>query len=304
MARKITEGNESNAQETSPSTTEERSLTAILQETQGVIDRCRMDSNRDAANELVSAMSISRGIDALRTALDKPLIRDSVMALQGNGLGFRTDQDNKGGYEWPIVREAVIEGLIRGVNPTGNKMNIIAGRFYCTKEGMGYLVDKVGITNLRPDFQVPTVNQGQAIVKAAATWRFEDQDRAWGGDIPVRVNAGMGPDAILGKARRKLLAIIYSLMTDTTLESVPEGEVDDTVVKGAQFSVREEESGSKSDRVAEMLKSRGAEAVAETLKSRGAEAGEEAEESDTPQETPDEKQDKSTSTDSEGGMFR
>ena len=42
----------------------------------------------------------------------------------------------------------------------------------------------------------------------------------------MRVNSGMGPDAILGKATRKLYARIYAILTGCSKDAV-EGDPDD-----------------------------------------------------------------------------
>ncbi len=77
------------------------------------------------------ALSIAEGIQRLRGALT-PEIMQSVMALQGSRLGFRTDLDAKGGYPVDVVRDALIEAVMSGAYPVNNEFNIIASQSYLT----------------------------------------------------------------------------------------------------------------------------------------------------------------------------
>jgi hypothetical protein len=147
------------------------------------------------------------------------------MPLQGSKLGFVTDKDAGGGYPAEVVREVIIEALLRGFRPVGNEFNIIAGQFYGAKNGFERIVREwPGLTNLRIDLGVPhLVAEKGALVPCEARWRLDGRDmkvecRPAAGDgfdtrIPVKVNGGMGPDAILGKATRKLYARVYQVLT-------------------------------------------------------------------------------------------
>ena len=61
-----------------------------------------------------------------------------------------------------------------------------------------------------------------------ASWKLNGTPDVMEAEIPVRINAGMGSDAILGKAERKMRARIYNRITGTEF---PEGEVGDVVVE-------------------------------------------------------------------------
>lgn len=243
-------------------------IQAIINETR--IDKalisCRLETVQDAREQLIAAHQLAKAIDALRKALEKPVFKNTIMALQGNGLGFRTDRDEAGGYLWPVVKEAVIEGLLRGVRYVGNEMNIIAKRCYITKDGFRRLVREFpGLTDLRQSFQVPQISQGQAVVQAAATWRLNGVPQSLQADIAIRVNTGMGPDAIIGKANRKLLARVYAQLTGSSTDAIPEGEVDDTPARtNIIVPVQGEVQIDKSTRVAELLRDKAREEAIET----------------------------------------
>ena len=156
-----------------------------------------------------------------------------VMALQNTSLGFRTDKD-PGGYNVAVVKSCMIEAVLRGVRVVGNEMNIISGRLYITKEGCSRLVREYpGLANLKLMPGVPAIGSTGALVDYRATWTLNgeqqhmDRVKSVVDDhrIPVKVNKGMGVDAVLGKATRKMLAAIYGELTGTH-EAVPEGDVD------------------------------------------------------------------------------
>lgn len=152
-------------------------------------------------------------------------IMESIVPLQNTSLGFRTD--NKDGYSPAVVRDCFIEACLRGLNPVGNEFNIISGRCYITKEGFTRLLREMpGLTDLRLSFGVPKIMGDKgAVVTSAATWKFNGVADSIEREIPVKINAGMGSDAILGKAERKLRASIYSQITGSTPS---DGEADDS----------------------------------------------------------------------------
>src|SRR4051794_38820181 len=92
------------------------------------------------AEELALAQAMT-DIKALLT----PEVMRPIMALMNSDLGFRTDKDpsvwNKRdnkyneAYSVDVVRNVVIEARLRGFHTINNEFNIIAGRFYGTKNG-------------------------------------------------------------------------------------------------------------------------------------------------------------------------
>jgi hypothetical protein len=161
------------------------------------------------------AVQIARGIQALRAMLT-PEVMQHIMALQGSYLGFRTDKDKQGGYPVEVVRECFIEATLRGF-PTGcNCWNIIADRFYATKEGYYHKCQSLpGMTDLKLKLGVPKVMQGGATVEGRADFRLNGQPESVERTFPVRLNAGMGADGAIGKATRKLLKAVHDFVLGT-----------------------------------------------------------------------------------------
>lgn len=190
----------------------------------------------DTFGKMQRAFILAQGIQQLN-ALITPAMMTSIIALQDSPLGFRTDKDptvwdkKTNAYNKPygldVVKRCFVESLLRGAMPVGNEWNIIAGRLYLTKEFFERAVAEFpGVTDLRLEPGVPRMANGGAIVPFKCTWKRDGKPDSMSRDIPVRSNEGMGVDAILGKATRKMLAAVYRDLTGST-HSLPEGGVDD-----------------------------------------------------------------------------
>ncbi len=169
------------------------------------------------------AIRMAFGIKTIRGALTDAFMNENIMPLQNSALGFLTDKP-EGGYPLNVVRDCLCEALLRGFQPVNNEFNIIAGRFYGAKNGYERNVREFpGLRNLEFELAVPhLVADKGALVAAEARWthagekhvlRCEALQGGMDTRIPVRVNSGMGPDAILGKATRKLLARVYAKLS-------------------------------------------------------------------------------------------
>lgn len=178
------------------------------------------------ANNFTKTFTVARCISQLKQALS-PAVMQPIMELQGTPLGFRTDRDKNGGYDINTVKEALIEATMAGLMPCGNQFNIIGGRMYPTKEGFTYLLGQVDNLSYTINQGVPVMKNGGAIVHTEILWSRDVSGMSKPCrkvlDIPVRVNNGMGTDAILGKADRKAKCWLYNNVTGNTLN---DGEVD------------------------------------------------------------------------------
>jgi hypothetical protein len=151
------------------------------------------------------------------------------MPLQGSSLGFRTDKDSQGGYPEAVVIECATEALLRGLRLTGNEWNIIGGRCYVAQAGCARLVSTYpGLTDLEHAPGVPVMGNGGAIVEYTMRWKLDGVAMGMTRRIPVRVNGGMGMDAVLGKAKRKMLAAVYERLTGSVLS---EGEPEESLTQ-------------------------------------------------------------------------
>jgi len=233
----MTEKTEENS---STKLTKQQAIQKASERIEMAINECGVLAVRDQP-VFMQAIRMAHGIRMIREALPEAFVKESFLPLQNSALGFLTDKPD--GYPWEVVRDVLCEALLRGFRPVGNEFNIIAGRFYGAKAGFERIVvEYQGMSDLRINLGVPTLAGDKgALVPCEASWVFlgkadsiacvQSKD---GLDtrIPVRVNSGMGPDAILGKATRKLFARIYQRLTgcsrdviDSDLDEVPRAEL-------------------------------------------------------------------------------
>jgi len=200
------------------------------------IDGCSLAS-LETKGRIEKAVVMANGIKELRQSISKEMLSEFCQ-LQNTSLGFRTDKPQ--GYSPDVVCECIIEAFLRGVNVIGNEFNIIAGRTYITREGFTSLLRKYpGMTDLEINLGVPQTAQGGqgAIVDASAKWMMNGKECAIECKIPVRVNSGMGADAILGKADRKMKARIWARLTGSI---VSDGEAGEEPLRTVEATVKED----------------------------------------------------------------
>lgn len=207
-------------------------LAVIDEKTIEALDRFAEEKNLSVLTEnkgqFTAALTVAAAIGELRKMLTDEVMKP-IMDLQGSALGFKTDKDREGGYKVDVVREAFIEGTLKGFRFVGNQSNIIASRWYATKEGFEdfflRLARKGEFTDFRDAYSIPKTVGEEAHVTASATWKWKGKDDKIENVVfAIRVNKGQGSDAVLGKAKRKLLARIYARVTGTV---VTDGDVND-----------------------------------------------------------------------------
>jgi len=200
---------------------------------------------REAGNNVSGALAVAENMQRLRQLIT-PKMLESLAALQGTALGFRTDRRNaKSGpkeYSADELRDPFIEATVRGFRAIGNEFNIIAGNFYGAKAGFERKVRTFpGLSEFNAFYDVEETAGGFARVQCAATWvlngrpdQFTRRKESIAGKpfdnrIRVRVNDGMGYDALIGKAQRKFFAAVYDYLINADA-ATPEGDPDDTIV--------------------------------------------------------------------------
>jgi hypothetical protein len=195
-------------------------------------------------SQMQQAMRMAQGINALKLALTNDFLQRVIMPLQSTALGFLTDKDKEGGYPIDVVRTCCVDAMLRGFRVVGNEFNIISGRFYGAKAGFERQVTEFpGLTDLVMEPGVPAMRDGGAVVPFVASWKLNGNPMqiaclpaAAAGQldsrIPVKVNAGMGADAVIGKAYRKMYFRIWQRLHGSTFGMVDgdahDGEVINT----------------------------------------------------------------------------
>jgi hypothetical protein len=198
----------------------------ILSEKLEMIDKVVADSNVAVVEQLPTiarGLALGRAMKQLRELVDDEVM-EPIMELQGSPLGFRTDRDGiDKPYPRDVIKDAVIHCLLRGGSVINNEFNVISARCYLTKEFYERKVREL-VNDLRVVEHVPQMMGKGALVPMEASWVFEGRPdelkclKTDDGDarIAVRVNEGMGIDAVLGKAYRKLYARIHRRVTGST----------------------------------------------------------------------------------------
>ena len=190
-------------------------------------------------NGFQKAFVMSTAIAIIKEQLSDEYMKP-IMSLQGTSLGFKTDQDTvkvkngnkwevlKGdGYPMEIVKDCLIEATFLGLEVTGNQFNIIGGNMYPTREGFGYLLDKM--QGLKKNFTYTNISQpaGQkvATVKVQIDWQFgDDAPRKQIIDFPIKSNEYTSYDALIGKAERKAKRWLFNTIKGT---DISDGDVND-----------------------------------------------------------------------------
>jgi hypothetical protein len=202
--------------------------------------------NLTGLSPIIITLKLAKGMDTLRKNLSGELL-DSVIAISNTELGFLTDrkpgQKDKDGRElsyhtWQI-RDCVIDAMLRGASIVGNEFNVIAGKCYLTKNYFKRVLrDWPGLTDFKTTPGVPTQSVNGCLVPYRGEWRLNgvpDElrcEHTSEGDfrIPVKVNEGMGVDAVLGKAERKFLARVHNRVSGSGWASM-QGQDDEDVLE-------------------------------------------------------------------------
>ena len=200
---------------------------SIANETVAALDKAAENGiiAQREASQFKRTLLVSTAMGELQNLLT-PKIMAPIMNLQNKSLGFRTDNPN--GYPVDVVRDCLIEATLKGVYPVGNEFNIIAGRCYITKEGYFHKLHDI------PNFswvEIPgiprNVGDNGAIIKVALEWTYNGKSSTKELELAIRVNRGMGADAIIGKALRKARAWLYTTITG---QDIGDGEADGDVI--------------------------------------------------------------------------
>lgn len=187
-------------------------------------------ANQDDSDTFKTAFKLAEGMKILDDMLT-PEVMEPIIRLKNKGLGFKTDENDgsngrkKVHYDMATVKSCFIESVLMGLRPTNNEWNIIAGNLYVAKNGLARKVKEFpGLTDLEIKTTIVKSNDTSAEVEFKAKWFIDGVEQRMSGVIPIRRNAYMGLDAILGKADRKALARIYQRLTGSAF-TIPEGDV-------------------------------------------------------------------------------
>ena len=185
------------------------------------------------ASQFKRAFMIAQTIGELRNILT-PKVMEPFMKLQNTSIGFKTDNPN--GYPVDVVRDCVIEATLKGVYTVGNEFNIISKQCYITKEGYFHKLRDIPNFHWVETPSIPrNVGDSGAVIKVHLEWTLGKQKSEKELELAIRVNRGMGADAIIGKALRKARAWLYTTVTG---QEIGDGDVDGEIIDVQQTEVK------------------------------------------------------------------
>jgi hypothetical protein len=164
-----------------------------------------------------------------------------IMALQGTKIGFLTDKDKKkvdgryvkgDGYDISIVKDTCIEALMNGLELNGNLFNIIADRFYITREGFEYLLNKTPGLDYDFDCTIPVQSSDNKSAEVTVVIHWEIDGNKKSKTLPLRIKSDQwaGADSIIGKAKRKAGCWLVNKLKGTNFADGDASEVENKEV--------------------------------------------------------------------------
>ena len=206
----------------------ETTTTAVLAPTDERIAKLEDAAKRAAvietkygADTIGAALCKAHALASLRRLITPEIMQQAVLPLMGTKIGFLTDRDadRDGPYPEAVVKDAVIEAFMAGVPLIGNRFNILGKRFYLTREGVAFKLDRFPGLTYEISPSIPTderppeyvrmpdgksvLKKGEATVRVSVTWKVAGVDKEENCRLlsfRVSVNRGMSTEAVQGKA--------------------------------------------------------------------------------------------------------
>lgn len=165
-------------------------------------------------------LQMAKGVKALQGMVHDYI--DDIMPLMDGPIGFFTDRakSNKGSYSPEIVRDCLIDALLRGLRIVDNEFGIIAGKMYPAKNGYKRLCKELdGVTNIRFRPEIPTVHRDKSgnivgsVSKGEYSYFYRGNERVEQFEYGIKADNYSSADQIIGKAERRVYRDIYNQVT-------------------------------------------------------------------------------------------
>lgn len=203
------------------------------------------EHSADVTRRVARAVALANATTLVRGAIAKHW--GALAALKDTPFGFATDErEGRPPYSTEQLQVALTHGILLGGLPTGGEITVISARAYLSLPHFERWsrecedLERVEIT-----LGVPAMpaggDGGTALVDATASYVYRGvpttiqwtRGQSMDGRISVRVNKGMGPDAVHGKARRKILAAIRRRVEGSRTSAEVTDDEDGRTVVGA-----------------------------------------------------------------------
>ncbi len=188
----------------------------------------------------------------ISNALSPEVMAQVFLPLKGKDFGWRVDKE----YSLDVYQDVWTSMTLKGALPVNDEVLVIGGRGYLQKNHFKRRLRQFpGLTDLVVLPGKIEAKPNGMFVEMTATWKLNGKEmsraRIGASAIPVRLNNGQGADAGIGKAERKILADVFTMLTgsdlgddednsDIGIHSGPSATISATIVEEAPKSTTTE----------------------------------------------------------------
>lgn len=188
-------------------------------------------------NNAVAMFSCASAIGQLRKALTDEVMTEIVLPLVDTKAGFLTDRrptaknPHPQPYSLQVLRNCVIDAILKGLALHGNQINIISGQVYITKEGYAALLKKLGVKYII-DAGAPIVNGETVTFSVSVNAKYQGEAISYKTSFMSKVTQYASFDLLAGKATARAIKSLY-----TYVSGIDAGEVADVTSEPTQAIV-------------------------------------------------------------------
>lgn len=188
-------------------------------------------------NNAVAMFSCASAIGQLRKALTDDVMQEIVLPLVDTKAGFLTDRrptaknPHPQPYSLQVLRNCVIDAILKGLALHGNQINIISGQVYITKEGYAALLKKLGVKYII-DAGAPIVNGETVTFSVSVNAKYQNETISYKTSFMSKVTQYASFDLLAGKATARAIKSLY-----TYVSGIDAGEVADVTSEPTQAIV-------------------------------------------------------------------
>ena len=200
----------------------------------------------DLVNNMASVFDAAIIVNRLEQVLTNEVMDAVFMPLMNKRIGFLTDHDpnkpNKNGvrpvpYSREVVRTAIIDAAMVGLQPIGNQFNIISGTMYPAKAGFSAILQRMKQSNgliynfeFDPEVSVKSADPSYMAIPCRISYKTNRDDLKgfFKYVAMVKINGETSStDQLRGKAERKCKKAFVEFLTGLDLGDADASETVD-----------------------------------------------------------------------------
>jgi len=182
---------------------------------------CKQAQSMQLINNFAAAFDVVVTVKQLRDILTDEVMTSVFLPLMNTKIGYLTDRSgkpSKNGQTYPvysisIVRDALIDAIAIGLQPTGNQFNIISERMYPTKEGYTAMLRRLGVKYFIDISFDKSTNANFAEIPCKISYEFQGEKNSFTIIATVKKDTYSSHDQLRGKAERKAKKQLYEYIT-------------------------------------------------------------------------------------------